>query len=110
MPGTGALEEVDWLRMKLERIEGALKAGANKGGAVSRLLSRQATTTKESFLLAPTAPGGAAIQMCAFLTRLPLLLLLLLLSAECRLRVPKGSQLGSTAQPGWLSWQRKAAG
>ena len=61
----GALEEVDWLRMKLERIEGALKAQAVKGGPVSRLLSRQPTTVKEASFVVPTAPGGAAIQMCA---------------------------------------------
>ena len=49
--------------MKLERIEGALKAQATKGGPVGRLLSRQPTSVRESVFAAPTAPGGAAIQM-----------------------------------------------
>lgn len=37
----GALEEVDWLRMKLERIEGALKDQVGKGGTLARIMSRQ---------------------------------------------------------------------
>ena len=39
--GAGALEEVDWLRMKLERIEGALKAQVGKGGKLARMISLQ---------------------------------------------------------------------
>ena len=36
----GALEEVDWLRMKLERIEGALKDQVGKGGTLARIMSQ----------------------------------------------------------------------
>ncbi|KAK9815081.1 hypothetical protein WJX73_007163 [Symbiochloris irregularis] len=38
---TGALEEVDWLRHKLERIEGALKDQVTKPGQLARILSRK---------------------------------------------------------------------
>lgn len=37
----GALEEVDWLRHKLERIEGALKDQVTKPGQLARILSRK---------------------------------------------------------------------
>ena len=55
--------------MKLERIEGALKAQANKGGAVSKLLSRQATTLREAHVKPPASGAGVqedvSAQMCA---------------------------------------------
>ena len=46
--------------MKLEKIEGALKAQANKGGAVSRLLSRQPTTLLEVAGKARLSVGSGA--------------------------------------------------
>lgn len=53
---------MDWLRMKLEKIEGALKAQAHKGGAVSRLLSRQPTTLRETHVKPRTSGAGVTVQ------------------------------------------------